>query len=254
MIASERKPEEVLDKAHLQEYEELHFDIWARLNQIEASIFVLERLEDFPFEYLAFDIENTFWNCVRWNFSGMAILLIHGLINDTEGNAIKITEFKNRILREWITPTEKESYRKTLKAVKFSERVKEIGTRITDIRHKFLAHRLLDPATRLPYSGLQGVTCSELREICEAIKELFNACSFGAETLIPPIRYYCAAKGTSRDPTDIEKILHLVAKDSDFLNEPEHMGSVWPEMRKSKSDREIKTLNEWRKRLGMPEV
>ena len=50
MDINDEKPEDVLKPKFIQQYKDLHNDIWHRLIQVHTNIIILERIEKFPFE------------------------------------------------------------------------------------------------------------------------------------------------------------------------------------------------------------
>lgn len=253
MEISDIKPEEIIESAYTQEYNELYNDIWGRLIHVHTNIIILECIEEFAFERFYGPQENIFWKMIYWNFLYVAIVFLHGLTNDQGGEKHTLARFKNRLL-EWIKPTLREAYREKLKSVKFSEEIKRIGDKVTEMRHKVIVHRILSQEKGLAVEDVEGVTVSEIRRYYDATEELFHACSFGSEhstTFIPYYEETCNGKPVEKD---IDKLLNLIVKDSYWLNEPELKKEFWSILRETKSEEEIRELNEYRKRFRMPEL
>jgi hypothetical protein len=178
------------------------------------------------------------------------IVLIHSLVKDQVPDAHTLPKFKNKIVNEWLKNSEKAEYLKKLQKAKFDHITKNIIEKTADIRNQLLAHRIIDPDGHL--SDPHSVKISEIRRAYDSIKKLFRSCSFGAEyecTLYPNETY--RGKPIERD---IDHLLDLIVKDSDWLHEPELMKEFWTDRRRIRSQEEISELNEFRKKYGMPEV
>jgi hypothetical protein len=123
MDISEKKPEDVLKPAFIQKYKELHEDIWHRLVEINTSITILEKIQEFPFSHFYYPPENAFWSMVYWNFTYTCVVLIHTLVNDQGENCLTIQRFKNLLLRDWLADSEKQELRKKVKSLRFEEKI-----------------------------------------------------------------------------------------------------------------------------------
>ena len=52
MDINDKKPEDVLKPEFIQQYKELHEDIWHRLVEANTTIAILEKILSFPFSHL----------------------------------------------------------------------------------------------------------------------------------------------------------------------------------------------------------
>ena len=250
----DKKPEDVLKPEFIQQYKELHEDIWHRLIKTNTSIIILEKIESFPFDHFYSPNENIFWMSVYWNFLYISTITIHTITNDDGKDAHTLLRFKNNILRKWLIESEKQTYSQNLKEAKFDKTTETIGKKITDMRNKIIAHRLSDEEGRHLLNP-EGITVSEIRHTYDDVERLFRACSFGSEYATTFITYLplatCGGKPIERD---IDHILDLIVKDSYWLNKPERNEQSWQICKTTKSSAEIIELNQWRKKFGMPEV
>ena len=90
----------------------------------------------------------------------------------------------------------------------------------------------------------------EVRRIYDATENIFRSCSFGTEyvcTLYP--EGTCGGKPIEKD---IDCLLDLIVKDSDWLNEPERNPSVWQYIKPKHTQEEISELNKYRQKFGLP--
>lgn len=249
MDINNKRPEDVLKPEFVQTYEELHKDIWGRLINVNTNLTILEKIQSFPFHHIYAPQENIFWTMVYWNFLYISITSLHGLTTDEGEQKHTLLRFKNRLLKDWIKESEKERYRKKLKSAKLDKNLRAVRSKITEMRHKVIAHRLLD-SDRHHLIHVEGVTLTELSQVCQDLETLFHDCSFGAEYISN--FYVGGTVGGKPIEKDIDKLLDLIVKDSYWLNEPEEKAQFWPELRKLMSKEEVTELNEFRKKFGMP--
>ena len=247
MNLSEKKPEDVIKPEFLEKYRELHKDILFRLSHINATITILEKILQSPLQYFQ-QSETVFWRTVCWNSVWASVVLIHALTNDKPKYTHTLCRFKNDIL-EWLRDSEKAEFSQILEKHEFDQTTNTILEKISQIRHKELAHREFKNNC-FPNPG--GITDSEIRRVYNDIEKLFDACSFGIEydtTLYPTGT--CGGKPIEKD---IDHLLDLIVKDSYWLNGPEQMKEFWPDRRQSSPQKELSELNEFRKKFGMSEV
>ena len=122
------------------------------------------------------------------------------------------------------------------------------------MRDLVVAHTAVDRSTDLPFKNVPGVSIPELRQLYDSVEQLFKACCFGAEYLTTCINYAETTVAGERSRSSIETVLDCVAKDSYFVNQPERKGECWPQIRKHTSDGDLRIMNEFRKRFGLPQA
>jgi hypothetical protein len=245
-----KKPEEVFVTDFLPTYTQLHQDIWFRLIRVDANLQILETIGRFPLHHLYAPQNNIFWTMVFWNFAHMSVILMHSLVSDQEKNAHTLLKFKNTVLNHLRTDSLKLAYRERLNQTKLNKQLAPIRNKIARLRHKVIAHRLLDTQGRLEAPHIEGVGISELRKVFEDTKRLFEACCFGCEyftTLYPP-----PVPGHKAPEKDIEKILCLIVKNSNWLNQPERHAPFWQQIKPHKPIEKIEELNKWRIKFNLP--
>jgi hypothetical protein len=245
-----KKPEEVFASDFLPTYTQLHQDIWGRLIQVDSSLQILETIDQFPLNHLYDPHDNIFWTMVFWNFVPMSVILLHSLVSDEEKDAHTLLKFKNTVLNHLCTDSLKLAYRKKLKQSKLDKQLSPIRTKITRLRDKVIAHRILDTQGHLESLHVEGVGISELRSVFEDTKRLFDTCCFGSEyltTLYPP--YTVGGKPVKKD---IEELLEFVVKNSYWLNEPEHKAQFWQKLKPYRPIKDIEELNKWRIKFNLP--
>lgn len=252
MDINNKKPEDVLKPEFIQQYKELHNDIWHRLIHVHTNIIILEKIEKFPFEHFHAPQENIFWTMVYWNFLYMSIAFIHSLTTDEGDQKHTLRLFASRLFKDWINDSEKERYHEKLRTAKLDKNLQGIRSKITAMRHNIIAHRFLNNKSGWKVKDVEGLTVSEIRKVYNDTEKLFHACSFGPEYAT---KFYldgtCGGKPIEKD---IDKLLDLIAKNSYWLNKPERKKDFWPAIRQTISEEDITELNEFRKRFGLPEV
>jgi hypothetical protein len=245
-----KKPEEVFSPDFLPTYTQLHQDIWFRLVHVDANLQILETIGHFPLRRLYAPRNNVFWKMVFWNFVHMSVILLHSLVSDQNKDAHTLPKFRNTVFNHLRTDSLKLAYRKKLSQTKLDIQLDPIRKKITRIRHEVIAHRLLDTQSCLKTPCIEGVSVSELRKVFEDIKRLFEACSFGCEyftTFYPPL-----VPGHKTPEKDIEKILCLIVKNSNWLNQPERHAPFWQNIKPHKPIENIEELNKWRTKFNLP--
>lgn len=249
MDINDKKPEDVLKPEFVQQYKELHEDIWHQLVETNTTITILEKIQSFPFHHFYSPNENVFWNMVYWNFTYTLVVLMYALVNDERKDRLTILKFRDFLSKDWLKDNEKQEFYK--RAGKFnSANIKQVCDKIDVMRHKIIAHRIMNPDCTLP--EVTGVTLLEIKKIFKEIETLFQACCFGSEYITSLyLNGTCGGKPIERD---IDHILDLIVKDSYWLNKPERRPLAWDTIKKTKSSEEILELNQWRKKFGMIEV
>lgn len=249
-----REPIELFPQEFVQRYHRLHSDLWYRIVRVHGTICTLEQLEDFPFDHLYGPNGMEFWRLVAHNFLEMAIVLLHGIINDTGTDTHTITRFKNTIVKgPWLDEKMQDLLRQTLKDQKFDHRTNTIAERVKEIRHTYVAHRLMDAQTGLPDEKFARVELRELRDLFDEIHSLFGRLSFGSGYVTLAGDLMPGMVGGKPTRTCLDEVLDAVLRDSYFVNEPER-DEWWSEVRKHKSNEELQLLNKYRKRIGLPEA
>lgn len=249
-----RKPTELFPQDFAEAYQRLHNDLWYRMVRLHGTIYTLEQLKDFPFDHLYAPNGMEFWRLVRRNFLEMAIILLHGLISDTGPDVHTIRNFKDRIAKgPWLDQHMHHLFTETFQEREFDHNTNVIAERVKEIRHNYIAHRLVDMHTALPKQELSGVKLQELRQLLDATHSLFSALSFGGAYATLAGDFMPGTVGGKPRRTCLDEVLDAVLRDSYFVNEPER-DQWWHEMRKRMSPEELELLNKYRKRVGLPEA
>jgi hypothetical protein len=249
MDINNKKPEDVLKPEFVQTYGKLHKDIWGRLIHVNTNLTILEKMQNFPFHRIYSPQGNIFWTMVYWNFLYMSVVFLHSLTIDKGNKKHVLKMFANRILANWIKDAYKPEYQKLLKEAKLDKRIKPIRAKIKNMRDKVIAHRILD-MSRASVTHVEGVKTAELHQVYEDVERLFRVCSFGAQYIS---NFYVSGIIRGKPvKEDIDELLDLILKNSNWLNKPERKKDFWPAIREIMSAEDIAELNEFRKKYGMP--
>ena len=98
-VLADRRPHELFEASFVERYERLHKDLLYRLIRVQGTISTLERLRRFPFAVLYSPGEMEFWRLVIENFVDTAVLMLHGLVNDTGPDVHTLTAFRSEIVK-----------------------------------------------------------------------------------------------------------------------------------------------------------
>ena len=243
-----RPYQEVLKAECVAEYETAHADIYHRLIHINTSIEILEIIASFPLKHL-FAPDDPFFTTLYWNFTYTCVVMLHALLADGRDD-FGISHFKKRLMCDWLPDHEKPALQGRLHSTKFSQKAKDLKSRMARMRHKVIAHR--DPEIVTHSLGIPGLTIGDLRALYSETEALFGACCFRTEyvtTLYPG-----GTVGGRPVERDIHRFMKLIVKESAWLTQPERDAPWWPEMRKRMCQTDLDELNRWRVQLGLPEA
>lgn len=254
-LLADQKAAQLFSPDFAELYERLHHDIWERIFNLHGTIYTLEQLAEFPFDYLYGPNEMEFWWLIYRNFGEMAIIQLHSLVNDTGNDSHTIRSFKNQIVGgPWLLTNKCELLTETLRARKWDDEIESVTQRVRRIRNHRIAHRLLDRSTGQPKENLVGITLKELRSLFDAVHSSFGALSFGAgySTLVGDLAP--GTVGGKPTPTCLDLVLDAILRDSHFVNQPELRAEYWPVEREDMAPAKLQQLNDFRRRVGLPDA
>jgi hypothetical protein len=254
---AESKPEHLLDPKHVQRYKRLQENVWWRITRLHGTLYTLEQLRQFPFEYIYASGRMEFWRLVGENFVDTGILLLHGLVNDSGQDVLSLGSFRNAIVEmQWLPQAQEklELLRRTLKERRYGRRVKLIAERVDKIRDNRIAHPVVDIAKGAPREALTGVSLEELWQLFQAAHSLFGALSFGAGYVTLAGDLMPGTVGGKRIRTCLDEVFDSVLRDSAFVNRPERRAQWWQDERKYMDPEGLRIMNEMRKRIGRSEA
>jgi hypothetical protein len=217
-------PKDVLiDDDALSEYESKRAVFYNELVNLNTNIYIAEKIFDFPFDVF---IGNwpTFFRLVIDNFLNISVLIVTRLATDTDPDFYTLVQFKNRV---------------------------DLLEKARNLRHGRIAHLKEDFDAESTIRSL-----SELQTLRDRLNSLYDTLSFNVGSLFVPLEYYEDAwhpRG-DKDQSDIEKLLDCVARDSYVLNMPEQNPEMWRFARQELAEKEIDTINDYRKKFGLSEI
>jgi hypothetical protein len=254
-LLTNRKPEELFDADFAQRYSRLQSNLWLRIARLHGTLLTLEELSEFPFQYLYVPGDMEFWKLTFLNFFDVAILKLHGLVNDSGFETLTLNSFRSEIIKApWRCQDARNLLRQTLEERSFDGLIKSIAKRVDVIRDGHIAHSLIDKQSGNPKEIPGTVTIKEVRQLFDAAHRLFGALSFGsgygtlAGDLMP-----CTVGGKPKR-TCLERVLDAVLRDSDFVNRPERRKTWWEMDRAHMNPDTLRAMNDLRKRVGLPEA
>ena len=113
---------------------------------------------------------------------------------------------------------------------------------------------MVDKRSGNPKEALVGVSLEELRLLFDAAHSLFGGLSFGANYITLVGDLMPATIGGQPTPTCLDQVLDAILRASNFINQPERRAQWWPEERKFMDHETLRVMNEWRRRIGLPEA
>ena len=250
-------PESLIEPNWLDSYEKEITALWWQLVRLNANLFILKKLADFPFHLLGF-IRQPFWDLVRYSLSEASVMIIWRVALDTDPDALTLRRLKNSIVQNLREEKHRSQLKRLLRKIDFEGAMSDLGPRVRDLRHKLLAHmdRDLNVDPRPEQIKQFSLYLAYLAVLQDKLNSLFESLCFGKQRLPLPIDYHPEVRhppGVDARP-DIETLLDCVAKESALLNMPEQQPEVWPRWRKNLSPEELEVLNKYRVELGLPEA
>jgi hypothetical protein len=238
---SEILPNEVIKEEYLSEYEEKREIIWKALIHLRTNLFILEKLQYFPFVLLSPD-ELIFLNSTIKNILNSSILILWNL-NDKNSSSITLKNFKQEVWRH-VKAEYKEEFQRVLKESRFNNNEKKIISKIEILRNKIIAH--FDEKylrSKKNFDKAEKLSFKELGKIYSSLEELFDTLCFGHEHRTLLMNYM-------KGETDIDKILNLIAANSHAFNLPESNPKAWDIFQKKLTKEDREKINEYRIKNG----
>ena len=220
--------------------------IWWILIRTRESMHVLNSIVKFPLrKFVHPDEIGFFWNVLVMNCGNAVVLSLHSLLNDNEKDTLSLRKLANSV-RDWIKPEYLDWYQSRLRDAKFDANLQDVAERVRKMRHD-IAHIFVDD-DGMPSKTGHRISESEIEELYGATRNLFKTASLTEEFVIDT---HELTVGPSK-PRPMDKMLELVAKNSNWINMPESRKEWWPMHRKHMKPEELEELNNWRARFNMP--
>ena len=246
------QPSDALKSGTAQYYQGRIDRIFWELYRLNGNLFVLEKLESFPTHLFLDPRKETFFSLVRIALFYDSILIETKLL--TDNRYYTILRF-----HDWVRTNIRKEYAgvldRALSEACIKSAIKLAEKNLKPARNLTIAHLGIhsNGNIEIPDEPFR-VTIQDLRLICKRINGFFDILCFGASyQKIPPDYDPTLPRPQADKTSDIEHILDLIVQDSDFFNMPE-TSPRWNILRDSYPQGWVKTLNEYRRKLGKPEV
>jgi len=256
VLAAIMKPELslIFDEPTQTEYKKKFEALWFELVDAHSSMFVVEKLLEFPSELLLPPHHKTFFPLLLKNFVNQIVLIIHKSLGDQRTDVLTFTTFK-----KWICDKCRDSYtdqvRLYFEQVDDRTKISTILEKTRVLRHNLIAHFNIDYAIHRKKREEAKIYFHELRLLLDETDKLMNALCFeGGVSMLPP--WYTKSnyhRSGVDSRADIECFLDAIAKDSALLKMPEEQRNWWHIYKKELTDEEKKVFNYWRRRVGLSE-
>jgi hypothetical protein len=245
-------PKDLLLPSWLDEYERKIDLIHQQLIRLNSNTFILERI--FPFRFDLFTpFHQDFWVLVEQALFESSVMIVWRVGVDSRSEGLTLQQLKNEILRN-LKSDFKDEFQKLIKAASFEKTISKIKPTIGKIRHDYIAHFNLNHHVKPTSAGIKERTLlfSDLKEFQVMLNSIFWLLCFDCRREVLPIDYLYPSK---EQQTDIEELLDAIVKNSGILNLPEKDPMIWPKLREKWEQKgDIKTVNRYRLKFGLPEV
>jgi hypothetical protein len=233
-----------------QQYERIRFVLPFRLESLNTSVLLLQRIHDFPFDLFTNHPRPLFWSHVTDRLYEAAVIRIAKLVLLSRNGSFRLVN-----LRDWLWKNIESEYRgeltARLKGVHFEQRLRSLRPRIRRLRNEVFARldrwvvfgagdpeekHFLDP--------------EKLSNWCALLAQLLDALSIGPRNLFLPVEYV-----TTNQESDIDEILRLTAEASGVLRMPEDNPPLWEirfDFMKRERPEELAVITKYRRKFGLP--
>jgi len=245
--------ESVLSEGALPEYEKGMEFFYFQLVHLNTTIYIVDKILEFPLGLFVEPDKAIFFNMVIRNFFDAGLLVITRLATDQGDDLYTLTRFKNRV-RELVRPDLVNLFDARLIKYRFDKRTTGMLERARRLRNERVGHVKEDVV--LGISEGTRLNFSELKSLRDALNSLLGALSFNVDHIMLPIPYDRRVQhpvGSNHKP-DIEELLDSVALKSVLLNLPEKNPSVWKHWRTRSTEDQLSQINQYRRKLGLPEA
>jgi len=244
---------DVIEASWLEEYEKQQNAIWWQLVNLNNNLFLIERIEEFPFNVFL-PLGRTFWTLTKKALLETCVMIIWRVILDTDSESLTLRRFKNQILQHLHDPKMKQQLGTHLKNSHFENKIAELESKVTEIRHNYLAHLNKEMNT---HPSPQEITehplaIAEIKDILNASEGLFDALCLNHGFHLWYMEYSNSVR--EKRETDIDRLLDSVARDSAILNSPERDPAGWNYAKRNYPEDWIAIVNEYRRKFGMDEA
>lgn len=241
------------------------------LVHLRATIYVLERIRDFPWDvFVGFagwsysQEKMMFFKLVGTNFLEYGVLLATKLYEDKPKQAHDLGKFKGDVLNKLIMPQFRKTFRLRLEKVNFDAEVVKGFEKAKKLRDKYLAHsdRTLHDFRKVPSNspGLEegiALELTELRDLFDALETLYMALLLGEDGRGLPLKQesdiYARPNHYFHEfflKKNMDNVLDNIAKNSRAWDLPE----TAPKKLMQFTNEQIARLDTYRQERGIPKI
>jgi hypothetical protein len=233
-------PELALKEECAEEYAATMSGFFAELAELNANIVILERLMRFPSDLFGVgpNTGGVFLPLTIVNMARASVLMVTRLTTDTVETARTLPKFKNRIERDLIRDEYRRAFRLRMRERRFDSETRALLDKAKQLRDTHIAHFTTDRSA-VP------ITLAEIKALRDGLNALFQSLSFNAQYEMLTVEY-------QERPTDLDKILDSIAKDSAVVHSPERKPDLWPVRRSKLATEELDLINRYREELCLP--
>lgn len=224
-----------------------------QIYRLNSNMFVIGKVLSFPFEYVYSEYP-LFWGLTVDSLFETSILIIWKVVAEGDIGGFTMQKFKKGVLKNLCDVNYRKKYREICDKVNFDKTASVLRKDIVLFRDKF-AENFNNKLKGVPGAldiKLKAEQFEPLKQFSLELNILFQALSFDRPKKMTPDKY--GGDPEQKGSSDIEKILGDILRKSVWLNQPERNAEVWKAMRSKKSDIEIRLMNKYRAKLGMPPV
>jgi hypothetical protein len=248
-------PSDAIEATWLPTYQKQRHAIVMQLIELNCSLFLIERIEEFPFKvFLPLTDNGIFWRLTKSALIEKSLMIIWRVVVDTGSDSLTVRHFKNEVLQHIPDSAVKEQLCTTLRNIDFESRMTKLKDKVVSIRHNYLAH--LNREMNINPDPLQiadvSISLKELAGILNTAQDLFNTLCFNEYHSLWYLGYLDSTRNNRI--TDIDKLLDSIARNSWCLNLPEQDPEDWERFRPKLTADELATINAYRRRFRLPEA
>ena len=236
-----------------------------QLSRLYSTLYAMERIREFPWDLFRFFFgQPIFLRLIYLNFYEYAVVSLHKLTNDQTKDvkgSYTLKRFKNTIRKDLVKVKYQKILDRSLHEVKFDPKIEDITKRIKDLRDNLMAHSnrmWLGQTEDLPIQDIPAnVRFSELRELTDALEDLYEAVNFQVSADAVPEEYRrrifnlpsCEFNKYELSQ-EVDQVLKTFAESSGVWNLPETNPTGLHQL----TNEQIERLNSFRVALGKPEI
>ncbi|MBK8028635.1 MAG: hypothetical protein IPK17_03810 [Chloroflexi bacterium] len=252
---------DVIAPQYIEVYQKECQAIYWRLWAIHNELFILEKIESFPFDLFTAVPRRTFWKLIKRALIESIIVNLWTLVAEQDG-LFALQVFQNRIMTKFKRPdidvSVDEYLKKQLRRVDFKSRSKQVAMKINEIRNRYIAHMdyptHIDPSSVVELKGL-ALNIAEIKEVHQTAYELFQVLWFGNYPVLDEWEY-APRPNAPNFITDVEILLSFVASRSSLFAQSDFAvdDKLRDERLNELTEEQIQMFNEWAEKIRLARI